>query len=369
MARTPIKQLYPLTNVPTWGKKVFQSFADDLLSEDNPFPCILGVEGLKKGSLRFCFIDSWNKEEDIKELAFHLRKYVEESRDLGKNTSFVAFFQPEETQTMQVYEKQFWSVLNALHEIDSEPWPADIPMDPDNHLWEFCFNGEPIFVVCNTPVHEKRSSRKAATFMITFQPRWVFDGINSDSIAGKAIKKMVRDRLVRYDTVAPHPELSWYGDKETREWKQYFLADENNQVPAQCPFHAAMQQQAPQAPVENNVNEYVKYRVETAFDEAAFERNVGGTLQEVVDSLLPVEGTGYVEVQTDAPNKAHPSHTHPTNEILHILNGSITFTVDDVETECFPGDRIYLPKGTVHSSVSGPEGCLYVIAILKENTL
>ena len=46
------------THVPFWGKDAFQYFRSDILSEENPFPCILGVEGFKKDLLRFSFVNT-----------------------------------------------------------------------------------------------------------------------------------------------------------------------------------------------------------------------------------------------------------------------------------------------------------------------
>ncbi len=94
------------------------------------------------------------------------------------------------------------------------------------------------------------------------------------------------------------------------------------------------------------------------------DRQIGGSLEEVVRELLPKK-TGFVEVQYDVKDQEHPSHTHPTDEILHILEGSLTFTVEKETAICSAGDRIYLPKETLHGSKAGAFGCTYVIAILK----
>ncbi|MDQ0243135.1 mannose-6-phosphate isomerase-like protein (cupin superfamily) [Bacillus fengqiuensis] len=98
---------------------------------------------------------------------------------------------------------------------------------------------------------------------------------------------------------------------------------------------------------------------------AYIKKGVGGHLEEIVKGLLPKD-TGYVEVQHDVSDHEHPTHTHPTDEILHVLEGSIYFTVEGNTTLCEAGDRIFLPKHTVHSSKAGPGGCTYVISILKE---
>ncbi|KOO47489.1 cupin domain-containing protein [Priestia koreensis] len=96
----------------------------------------------------------------------------------------------------------------------------------------------------------------------------------------------------------------------------------------------------------------------------SIKKGFGGSLEEVVRNLLPTD-TGYVEVQHDVAHKEHPTHTHPTDEILHILEGSVYFTADGETVLCEAGDRIFLPSETVHSSKAGPDGCVYVISILK----
>jgi uncharacterized protein len=222
--------------IPHWGEHALKLFKNDLLSEKDPFPCVLGVEGLKQNQLRFCFIESLEIEE-IRKLSNYLKTYMGEFKQIGRNTSFVAFFKPEETKTISQYEQQFWLLLNQLHKTDNQVWPENLPTNTSHPLWEFSFHGEPTFVVCNTPAHKHRKSRYSSTFMVTFQPRWVFEGMNGSTKKGQQIQKVVRDRLQTYDDVSPHPELAWYGNPDTREWKQYFLRDENDEGLAKCPFH------------------------------------------------------------------------------------------------------------------------------------
>lgn len=138
---------------------------------------------------------------------------------------------------MEEYQSLFWSVLRFLNQHDPQAWPADIPQDTEDPLWEFCFNGEPIFVVCNTPAHDKRRSRSAKGFLITFQPRWVFEELKGEK--GEKGRQLVRERLEKYDEVPLHPAMGAYGDEVNREWKQYFITNENTS-PAKCPFHAML---------------------------------------------------------------------------------------------------------------------------------
>lgn len=99
----------------------------------------------------------------------------------------------------------------------------------------------------------------------------------------------------------------------------------------------------------------------TAADDPRIVRGDTVTLTTAVMELLPE--TGSVEVQRDTPTREHSTHTHPTDETLLIVDGSITFRVGSQEITCTSGDRLLLPRGTEHASVAGDEGCLYVIAL------
>ena len=217
----------------SWQRIVFSEFEATLSSSSRPFPCVFGVTGLAKDQLRFVFPDPLTPET----LAPLLSRYVAEARDFGRMTSLVAFSRPGPVQGIEEYRRRFWDLLDGLERLDTAPRPAEIPRDLDSDLWEFCFAGEPIFVVCNTPANVLRQSRRSTAFMVTFQPRWVFDGImDRDDPAQTRALTMVRDRLHAFDAVAPSPTLGEYGTPGNREYQQYFI-DDTNTAPA-CPFHA-----------------------------------------------------------------------------------------------------------------------------------
>ncbi|MFC3886036.1 cupin domain-containing protein [Bacillus songklensis] len=98
---------------------------------------------------------------------------------------------------------------------------------------------------------------------------------------------------------------------------------------------------------------------------AFIKKGTGGHLEELVRGLLP-KNTDYAEVQDDVIHHKHTTHTHLTDEILHVLEGSIYFYTEGGTTLCEAGDCMALPKNTVHSPKPGPNGCTYVISILKE---
>lgn len=221
-----------------WHRIVYAQFAAMLGDGEKPYPCIPGKQGFHQDHLRFGFVEDPTKSMASVQLATLLKEYGEVARDTGKYASLVVFF---DSRTLlgdvDQYQSCFWSLLNKVHELDEEPWPADIPTDPHNPKWEFCFNGEPYFAFCATPAHQIRKSRQFPCFLIAFQPRWVFDEINAETTFGQKLKKAIRQRLVSYDGIPAHPALKWYGQQDNYEWEQYFLSDDESSL-SKCPFHA-----------------------------------------------------------------------------------------------------------------------------------
>jgi FPC/CPF motif-containing protein YcgG len=229
-------------DVPAWGAEYLTDLTSTLLSTLDPFPCTFAVAAARKHTLRFAFVDDLADDTAWDALGAALLEYLGSYRELSRDTSFVALFRPEEhLRDLAGYRERFWSVLQYLHHHDPEPWPDDVPTDPEDPHWEFCFGGTPIFVVCNTPAYQARQSRFGRNFLITFQPRWVFDELAPGSRRGIAARRTIRRRLAAYDGVAPSAFLGDYGDPANREYRQYFLPDSEaaeQALPPGCPFAA-----------------------------------------------------------------------------------------------------------------------------------
>lgn len=220
----------------SWRRRAADRLVGTLGSRTEPFPCIFGVDALRKGGLRFLFVDAADSDQGAATLAAGLRQFVATFPLLPKRSSLVSFLDVPAYGTVEAYQEAFWRTLSRLHRVDDAQWPADIATDPDDPWWEFSFAGMPMFVVCATAAHGARRSRAADGMMITFQPRPVFDGLEPQTRAGRQARAVVRGRLATYDTVPPHPALGAYGDPGYREWRQYFLPDAADPSPARCPL-------------------------------------------------------------------------------------------------------------------------------------
>jgi FPC/CPF motif-containing protein YcgG len=191
---------------------------------------VFAVAGFELDQLRFGF----NDRLDGAWLAPVLKDYLRSAREFGPNTSLVAFSRPGPVAGLESFRARFWALLKDLAGQDPSPWPSGVSQSLTDSTWEFCFAGEAIFVVCNTPAHVLRQSRRASAFMVTFQPRWVFESIlATPACAEKAFAK-VRRRLTTYDMLPLSPALGRYGEPGVLEHEQYFLSDDNERQG--CPF-------------------------------------------------------------------------------------------------------------------------------------
>ena len=64
---------------------------------------------------------------------------------------------------------------------------------------------------------------------------------------------------------------------------------------------------------------------------------------------------------TDQPGADYTPHSHDHDESLWCIAGLITFGIAGREYPLGPGDRLMLPKGTVHTAKVGAEGATYLI--------
>jgi quercetin dioxygenase-like cupin family protein len=64
---------------------------------------------------------------------------------------------------------------------------------------------------------------------------------------------------------------------------------------------------------------------------------------------------------TDPPGADYQPHSHDHDESLWIVAGEIVFGAHGDEFRLLAGDRLMLPKGTVHTARAGSAGATYLI--------
>src|SRR3954469_9194580 len=83
---------------------------------------------------------------------------------------------------------------------------------------------------------------------------------------------------------------------------------------------------------------------------------------------LSVPGREVVQVRVDFdPGYVAPRHTHPGEEIIYVLEGSLEYQIEGKPPATVkPGDVLFVPAGTIHSvknvgSSNGAELATYVV--------
>ena len=86
----------------------------------------------------------------------------------------------------------------------------------------------------------------------------------------------------------------------------------------------------------------------------------GDSSEAALRRRLEAEGFG-VFCWRDGPGATYTAHAHDHDESLWVVDGEITFGADGGELRLGPGDRLMLPRGTVHTAKAGPRGATYLI--------
>ncbi|MHB1469794.1 MAG: YqcI/YcgG family protein [Solirubrobacteraceae bacterium] len=226
-------------SVPAWWHEAYDDLSRMLVTPNPKFPCIYAIRALRNDTLRFVFLRDSESDASIVAFASALSQYVKVCQSLTPHTAFLAFFAADlEEMTLEQHHSEFWRVLQRLHELDPSPWPAQIPSDPAEPLWEFCFDGEPMFVLGSGPVHVARHSRYSAVRTISFQPRFMFDELISAPNLLNRARRIIRDRVIEMDGFPVHPMIQMYHEEGNREWRQYVVPEDNLPIDGACPFHA-----------------------------------------------------------------------------------------------------------------------------------
>jgi FPC/CPF motif-containing protein YcgG len=235
-----VEQLRTRHALSPWAESAYAELVAKVA--DPAFPCTFGTVALRKGDILTAFIETQDPATLRDDLRERFAEYTARMRTLDPVTASLhplAIFlpPPSDVHTIGEYFAFGWSLLQWLHDHDPAPWPDRIPRDPDDPAWSYCFGGIPLFVNFKTPAHALRRSRRMATaYLLLVQTRDGFDVVAGDTPQGRRARNIIRQKLAAYDPLPPYPELAHFGTATNREWKQYFVPDDNRPPATRCPF-------------------------------------------------------------------------------------------------------------------------------------
>jgi len=82
---------------------------------------------------------------------------------------------------------------------------------------------------------------------------------------------------------------------------------------------------------------------------------------------LSAPGREVIQVRVDFdPGYVAPRHTHPGEEIIYVLEGTLEYEIDGKSVTVKPGDVLFVPAGTVHTAknigtTKGAELATYIV--------
>lgn len=227
--------------LPPWAAAAYAEIRDKVL--DEAFPCTFGTVAQRRGEILYAFVSA----EAIRDALIAYTDFLRPLEPVVASLTPLAVVMPPLAGfTEREYFAYGWSLLQRLNDEDPHPWPERIPTDPDDPRWSYCFGGMPLFVNFKTPTHIKRKSRRTErSFMLLFQSRDGFDVVAGDSVPGRRARDLIRKKLAAYDAVSVYPELAHYATAANREWRQYFVPEDNAPLARECPFHVTSRPAAP----------------------------------------------------------------------------------------------------------------------------
>lgn len=220
------------TDFPPWLERSYETLRSLVMHPE--YPCFFGTIAERRGEMFYSYV----RGKDTGELPATMTTFARlASQPEYRRNNIAIFFEPDPVPLSHAtYHDLFWDTLQFLHDVDPDPLAGQQP-DPSDEAWEFSFGGIQMFVVCACPSFGQRHSRNLGPGMVLLlQPRAVFVDTITNKVIGREARNQVRERLRKWDDVAPHPDLGFYGDPGNLEWKQYFLADTNDPAAGQCPF-------------------------------------------------------------------------------------------------------------------------------------
>lgn len=223
-----------------WAKASLEDFST-YLREPSKFPCHFARTAFRTYTLHFVFAGSDTDPLELARVRQGLGEYlhtVSKLSGIEESMNVLAvLFKPNTDQTLAQYHETAWRVMQDWIDNDPQPWPQEIPTDPEEPFWSLCFAGVPLFVNVSAPAHVRRKSRNLGqSLAMVTQPRAGFDLVSGPTAEGDKVRQRIRAQVELYDGQPPPDVVGTY-HRGDLEWKQYVFTESNDEHLGQCPLH------------------------------------------------------------------------------------------------------------------------------------
>ena len=86
-------------------------------------------------------------------------------------------------------------------------------------------------------------------------------------------------------------------------------------------------------------------------------QSAGAKRTELQRHELSMPGREVIQVRVDLePGYTFPSHTHPGEEVIYVIEGTWEYEIDGKSVRATAGDVLFVPAGTIHSAKNAGTG-------------
>jgi FPC/CPF motif-containing protein YcgG len=206
------------------------AFRDFVL--DPSFSCLGGRSALNRSTYRFGAYERLDDPAVTAGLARDLHAFAAERAGFQSNfTTYVAVFRGPRDLDEAAFERQLWSQLQRLHDLDAphHAWDPRVVSDPADPAFSFSMSGTAHFVVGMHP-HASRKARRFAWPALVFNAHEQFETLRSAGLL-TGLQAQIRQREVSLDG-SLNENLSAYGTAS--EARQY--SGRPTETEWKCPF-------------------------------------------------------------------------------------------------------------------------------------
>ena len=206
---------------------------------DEHFACVGAKAAMRQHGYRFGLYGALGSIGAAAGLARDLFTFLTERKTFDSAfVTYVASFSGPPPPNEISFERDLWTTLQQLHELDApiHQWDRSVTTDPDDAHFSFSFGGTAFFVV-GLHAASSRATRRFAWPTLVFNPHDQFERLRSTG-QYERFQDVIRAADRALDGTS-NPMLADFGERS--EAAQY--SGRKVEAAWRCPFHAARQKE------------------------------------------------------------------------------------------------------------------------------
>lgn len=159
------------------------------------YPCLGARSVIRRVNATWVLLRAMDDEDDLQQLHQALTTFGQETEGSEEFVSCIAVFADPVDGGEAGFERSLWSVLQHLHDQDTQDWSDEVAADPSDPHFAFSVSGTAFFVVGLHP-EASRVARRAPIPTLVFNRHDQFERLREQG-AFDRMRETIRARDVR----------------------------------------------------------------------------------------------------------------------------------------------------------------------------